>query len=159
MPSGSRPLTGSSRITTSGSPRRAEAIPSRSPMPSENRPARFFATDSRPTSSINSSTRLRAIPRVCASASRGCQMSLTGHGRPDIGARVLRREDVRPCQATRRSARGTFPNTGAGGGSGPKLSQPTNSSRRSSESSDHNCPFRTGAGKRDLIEATAVYRS
>ena len=42
MPSGSRPLTGSSSITVDGSPSSAVAIPSRWPMPSENCPARFL---------------------------------------------------------------------------------------------------------------------
>ena len=41
MPSGSRPLTGSSSITVCGSPSSAEAMPSRWPMPSENSPARL----------------------------------------------------------------------------------------------------------------------
>ena len=40
MPSGSRPLTGSSKISTGGSPSRAAAIPSRCRMPSEKPPAR-----------------------------------------------------------------------------------------------------------------------
>ena len=39
MPSRSRPLTGSSRISTAGSASRAAAMPSRWPMPSENEPA------------------------------------------------------------------------------------------------------------------------
>ena len=40
MPSGSRPLTGSSSSSTPGSPSSAAAMPSRWPMPSENFPAR-----------------------------------------------------------------------------------------------------------------------
>ena len=39
-------------------------------MPRENVPARFFATDSRPTSSISSETRRFGMPWVCASASK-----------------------------------------------------------------------------------------
>ena len=44
MPSGSRPLAGSSRMTVSGSPSSAEAMPSRWPMPSEKPPTRLRAT-------------------------------------------------------------------------------------------------------------------
>ena len=43
-PSGSSPLTGSSRTTTRGSPSSADAMPSRWPIPSENPPARLRAT-------------------------------------------------------------------------------------------------------------------
>ena len=57
MPSGSSPLTGSSRTTTGGSPSSATAMPSRWPMPSENLPTRLPATASRPTRSSTSSTR------------------------------------------------------------------------------------------------------
>ena len=70
MPSGSRPFTGSSRISVSGSASSADAIPSRCPMPSEKPPARFWATSCRPTISMTSATRLRAMPWVAASASR-----------------------------------------------------------------------------------------
>lgn len=70
MPSGSRPLTGSSRISVAGSPSSAEAMPRRWPMPSEKPPARFLATWRRPTRSITSSTRERGMPWVAASASR-----------------------------------------------------------------------------------------
>ena len=41
MPSGSRPLTGSSSTSVCGSPSSADAMPSRWPMPSENAPARL----------------------------------------------------------------------------------------------------------------------
>ena len=51
---GSSPLTGSSNISTAGSPSRAAAMPSRWPMPSENPLARRRATDSRPTISSTS---------------------------------------------------------------------------------------------------------
>lgn len=44
MPSGSRPLTGSSKSSTCGSPSSAAAMPSRWPMPSENPCERFLAT-------------------------------------------------------------------------------------------------------------------
>ena len=70
MPSGSRPFIGSSSITVSGSPRSADAMPSRWPMPSENLPAWSSATWSMPTSSITSSTRRSVIPVVAARARR-----------------------------------------------------------------------------------------
>ena len=57
MPSGSRPLTGSSKRRIPGSPRRAAAIPSRWFIPSENPPARLLATMASPTISSTSSTR------------------------------------------------------------------------------------------------------
>ncbi len=47
-PWGSRPFTGSSRISTPGSPSSAEAMPSRWDMPSENLPARRRAASDRP---------------------------------------------------------------------------------------------------------------
>lgn len=56
MPSGSRPFTGSSKSSTSGSPSRAPAIPSRWDMPREKAPARLFATEVRPTISSALST-------------------------------------------------------------------------------------------------------
>ena len=70
MPSGSRPLTGSSSITISGSPSSAPAMPSRCDMPRENVPALRFATEVRPTRSRVSSTRLIGMPVVVATASR-----------------------------------------------------------------------------------------
>src|SRR6478735_9007059 len=70
MPSGSRPLTGSSSITVLGSPNSACAMPRRWPMPSENWPERLRATSCRPTRSMSSVTRRFGIPCVCASASR-----------------------------------------------------------------------------------------
>src|SRR5579862_9257036 len=70
MPSGSRPLTGSSSRSVCGSPRSAVAMPSRCPMPSEKLPTRFLATSCRPTRSMSSSTRFFPIPCVCASARR-----------------------------------------------------------------------------------------
>ena len=58
MPSGSRPLAGSSRIRTSGSPSSAWARPRRWRMPSEYLPTRRrAAVSSRPTSSSSASTR------------------------------------------------------------------------------------------------------
>src|ERR1700684_915927 len=59
MPSGSRPFTGSSKMSTAGSPRSAEAMPSRWLMPSDKPFARRLATPSRPTVRSTSSTRLR----------------------------------------------------------------------------------------------------
>src|SRR5215210_5123164 len=74
MPSGSRPLAGSSRIRTSGSPSSAWAKPRRWRMPSEYWPTRWrAAVSSRPTSSSSASTRCAGTPMVwaeTASASR-----------------------------------------------------------------------------------------
>ncbi len=70
MPSGSRPLTGSSRIKVAGSPSSAAAMPSRWPIPSENVPDRLPATSVSPVIAITSSTRRREMPVVAASASR-----------------------------------------------------------------------------------------
>ena len=81
MPSGSRPLTGSSSMTVSGSPSRAEAMPSRWPMPSEKPPAARRRRRSRPTRSSTSSTRDAGMPVVAASARRWLRASAWG-GRP-----------------------------------------------------------------------------
>ena len=70
MPSGSSPLTGSSNISTAGSPSRAAAMPSRCPIPRENPLARRRATDSRPTISSTSFTRLAGMPLLWARHSR-----------------------------------------------------------------------------------------
>src|SRR3954464_4038913 len=74
MPSGSRPLAGSSRIRTSGSPSSAWARPRRWRMPSEYLPTRRrAAVSSRPTSSSSASTRCAGTPMTwaeTASASR-----------------------------------------------------------------------------------------
>ena len=70
MPSGSRPLTGSSSISTGGSPSMAAAIPSRCVMPSENPPVRLLATSRRPTISSTSSARLAGRSWVWARYSR-----------------------------------------------------------------------------------------
>src|SRR6478735_897899 len=67
-PSGSRPLTGSSRMSVCGSPSRAAAIPRRWPMPSENPPAFFRATASSPVISITSCTRALGMLWVAAMA-------------------------------------------------------------------------------------------
>ncbi|OEI67806.1 hypothetical protein Cus16_2557 [Curtobacterium sp. ER1/6] len=69
-PSGSRPLTGSSRIRVFGSPSSAAAMPSRCPMPREKPPTRFLATDSSPVSSMTVCTRDFGMPCVAASESR-----------------------------------------------------------------------------------------
>src|SRR5664280_319679 len=66
MPSGSRPLIGSSKMTVSGSPIRAAAMPSRWLMPSEKVPTRLPATSLRPTRSSSSVTRRRSMPLVSA---------------------------------------------------------------------------------------------
>ena len=69
-PSGSRPLTGSSRTTVCGLPSSADATPRRWPMPRENPPTRLPATSCSPTMSITSSTRRAVMPLVWARASR-----------------------------------------------------------------------------------------
>src|SRR5690625_2712005 len=65
-PSGSRPLTGSSRIRVRGSPSIAAAIPRRCPMPREKPPTRLPATSASPVMSMTSRTRLRPMPCVAA---------------------------------------------------------------------------------------------
>src|SRR5579859_7533026 len=70
MPSGSRPFTGSSKMSTAGSPSSAEAMPSRWLMPSEKPFARRLATSSRPTMRSTSSTRRRGMPLLWARHSR-----------------------------------------------------------------------------------------
>src|SRR5690606_20268652 len=69
-PSGSRPLTGSSRMSVCGSPSRAAAMPRRWPMPREKPPARFRATEPMPVMSMTSSTRDAWMPWVAAIARR-----------------------------------------------------------------------------------------
>lgn len=96
IPSGSRPLTGSSNMRISGSPSSAEAIPSRWPMPSENPFDFFFATGVSPTRSNTSATRLTGIrfdwarqrrllyalrPPFMALASSSAPMCFSGSGR------------------------------------------------------------------------------
>ena len=68
-PSGSRPLTGSSNISTGGSPSSARAMPSRCFMPSENPLTRRSATLSSPVSRSTSVTRRRPMPLLCATDS------------------------------------------------------------------------------------------
>ena len=70
MPSGSSPFTGSSSTSTDGSPSIAAAMPRRCPMPSEKRPARWPATESSPTSSSTSPTRVVGMPLLAASHRR-----------------------------------------------------------------------------------------
>src|SRR6204780_4044655 len=70
MPSGSRPFTGSSKISTARTPGSAAAMPSPWPMPSEKPFARRLATSSRPTMRSTSSTRLRGMPLLWARQSR-----------------------------------------------------------------------------------------
>ena len=66
MPSGSRPLTGSSKSRIPGSPSSAPAMPRRCPMPSEYFPARRSATPVSPTTSSTSSTRAAGMSLVLA---------------------------------------------------------------------------------------------
>ncbi len=70
MPSVSRPLTGSSNISTGGSPSSATAMPSRCFMPSEKPLSLRSATASRPVSWSISVTRRRPMPLLCATDSR-----------------------------------------------------------------------------------------
>ena len=70
MPSGSRPLTGSSKSSTCGSPSSAAAIPSRWLIPSEKPFERFLATADSPTVSSTWPTRRRGMPLLCARHSR-----------------------------------------------------------------------------------------
>src|SRR3984957_14179771 len=70
MPSGSRPLIGSSKMSTAGSPSSAEAMPSRWLMPSEKPFTRRRATPSRPTRASTSSPRRRGMPLLWARHSR-----------------------------------------------------------------------------------------
>ena len=57
IPSGSSPLTGSSKSRTPGSPSRAPAMPRRWLIPRENPPTFLFATELIPANSRTSSTR------------------------------------------------------------------------------------------------------
>ena len=93
MPSGSRPLTGSSKIRTGGSPSRAAAMPSRCCMPSENPPARRRPPSRRPTCSRTSSTRrfgdavaVREPQQVVAGRAAGMHRRRVQQ-RPDLGQR------------------------------------------------------------------------
>ena len=81
MPSGSRPLEGSSSTSTWGSPSRAAARPSRWRMPMLYSPARLRAAAGMPVSSSSSSTRLSGIepgvgehPQVVAAAAAGVEV-------------------------------------------------------------------------------------
>ncbi len=65
-PSGSRPLTGSSRTRVAGSPSNAAAMPRRWPMPREKPLTRRSATSVRPVRSRTSSTRRLGRPWVRA---------------------------------------------------------------------------------------------
>lgn len=70
MPSGSRPLTGSSRTSADGSPSSAAARPSLRPIPSEYVETRLPAASAMPTSSSISSTRAFPIPAERATQRR-----------------------------------------------------------------------------------------
>ncbi|MCY1379134.1 hypothetical protein D9M69_668240 [compost metagenome] len=69
-PSGSRPLTGSSRMMVCGSPRSAAAMPRRCPMPREKPLTFLLATSARPVISMTSLTRFLGMLCVAAMASR-----------------------------------------------------------------------------------------
>ena len=66
IPSGSRPLSGSSMISTPGSPSRAAARVSRWRMPREKPPTRRRAASARPTRSSTWASRRRLIPAAVA---------------------------------------------------------------------------------------------
>src|ERR1700760_3208989 len=88
MPSGSRPLAGSSSIRTSGSPSSAWAKPRRWRMPSEYLPTRRrAAVSSRPTSFSSASTRCAGTPMVWADTESASRARRPGGG----GARPPRR--------------------------------------------------------------------
>lgn len=74
-PSGSRPFTGSSRMSTSGSPSSAAATPSRCRIPSDNARARFRAAPAMPVASSTADTRRSPIPLLRANHRR-CSRTL-----------------------------------------------------------------------------------
>ena len=69
-PAASSPLTGSSKISTAGSPSSAAAMPSRCFIPSENSLTRRSATAASPVASSTCIARRRPIPLLCAMDSR-----------------------------------------------------------------------------------------
>ena len=75
IPSGSSPLSGSSKISTPGSPSIAAARLSRCRMPSENRPTARPATSDSPVRASTSSTRRRGSP-VAVVMTRKCWAAL-----------------------------------------------------------------------------------
>ena len=68
-------MTGSSRMSVLGSPRRAAAMPRRWPMPRENPPTRLVATPARPVISMTSLTR-EALMLWVAAMERRCERAL-----------------------------------------------------------------------------------
>ena len=93
-PSGSRPLAGSSRISTAGLPSKAPARPRRWRMPSEKPLTRRSAASARPTSSSTSSTRAARQPagggehaQVVARPPAGMEAGRLEH-RADVPGRV-----------------------------------------------------------------------
>ena len=98
MPSGSRPLTGSSNIRICGSPSIAAAMPSRCDMPSEKPLIRLPATSSMPVSSSTSSTRRGRQP---VGLGRRQQVGAGGPAAVDV-LRVEQRADL--AQRRRRAS-------------------------------------------------------
>ena len=96
MPSGSRPLTGSSSMTVSGRRAAPRRCPSRWPMPSENCPARLPATSCRPTMSMSSSTRLPRDPVRLRQRPQVVSRRAAGVDRPRLeqGADLVQRRRV-----------------------------------------------------------------
>ena len=107
-PSGSSPFAGSSRTSSSGSPRSAEASPSRCRIPSEYPLTRAMgghsSSTSRSTSSDPWSVRSdgrASVTKVVATRAAGMEVGRLEH-RPDRGARAARA----PRKAHRRPMRG-----------------------------------------------------
>ena len=111
IPSGSRPFTGSSNISTGGSPSIAAAMPRRCRMPSENPPARLRATAVSPTCSSTSATRRAGRPLLWAIHSRWSRARRAGMDRArvekgtDLGE-GRRQRPVRPAADRCRSCVG-----------------------------------------------------
>ena len=135
-PSGSRPLSGSSKSSTGGSPSRAEAIPSRCFMPSENPPMRRWAT-------------LGETDLLAAPPPPGC-----------CGIRLLRaRADNAPSHCARRAhrARREGSRHGAGRGGGRETTAADGDgcrwwarAGRGSAATWCSCPHRSVRGTRSL---------
>ena len=132
MPSGSSPLTGSSNISTAGSPSSAAAMPSRCFMPSENPPTRAAATGQ--------------PGRASTSATRGLAMPLLR--RRPAGARRA----VRPAWTALASSSAPTSRSGAAAGVAAAADQGPAAGRRgparASSASWWSCPRRSGRGSR-----------
>ncbi len=104
MPSGSRPLIGSSNSRTGGSPRSAAPIPRRWAIPSEKPPVRRRAASARPTSSSTSSTRFRGRRLLLREPEEVIAGAPPGMGRAGVEERAdLARAGVRARGISSRS--------------------------------------------------------